>query len=64
MTKQQQRKEDNLIKTLEEYATSLEEVYDVVYDLIDKKCWKTDVSFVMSKHKEKLKRLEIKLKTF
>ena len=60
----QQKKEDNIIKTLEEYSTSLDEVYDIIYDLIDKKCWKTDVSFVMSKHKEKLKRLEIKLKAY
>ena len=60
----QQKKDDNLIRALEDYATSIDKVYDIIYDLIDKKCWKKDVSFVMSKHKEKLRRLEIRLKTY
>lgn len=59
-----ERKEENLIKALEDYVASIDEVCDTIYNLIDKKCYKTDVSYVMSKHKTRLKRLEMKLKLF
>lgn len=59
-----ERKEENLIKALEDYVATTDEVCDIIYNLIDKKCYKTDVSYVMSKHKARLKRLEAKLKLF
>lgn len=60
----QEKREESLIRTLEDYASSINDVYDKVYELIDKKCRKTDVSYVMSRHKQKLKKLETKLKQF
>ena len=63
MTKEE-RKKENLILAVEEYNNSIDDVVDSVYKLIDKECWKTDVSSAMSKHKQKLKRLENLLKTY
>ena len=61
---EKERKENNLIEALENYIQSIDEVRDIIYELIDKKCRKTDVSCIMSKHKAKLKRLETNLKIF
>ena len=63
MTKEE-RKTENLIKAIEEYSNSTDKVVDIIYKLIDKDCRKTDVSLEMSKHKQKLKRLENLLKTY
>ena len=63
MTKEE-RKTENLVKALEEYNNTTDKVVDIIYKLIDKECRKTDVSFEMSKHKQKLKRLENLLKTY
>lgn len=63
MTKEK-RKTENLIRAIEEYSNSTDKVVDIIYKLIDKECRKTDVSFEMSKHKQKLKRLENLLKTY
>ena len=59
-----ERKENNLIEALESYIQSIDDVSDIIYKLIDGNCRKTDVSYVMSKHKAKLKRLETNLKIF
>jgi len=59
-----ERKENNTIKALEDYIDSINDVSDIIYSLIDGKCRKTDVSYVMSKHKAKLRRLETNLKVF
>ncbi len=63
MTKEK-RKTESLIRAVEEYSNSTDKVVDIIYELIDKECRKTDVSFEMSKHKQKLKRLENLLKTY
>lgn len=63
MTKEK-RKTENLIRAIEEYSNSTDKVVDIIYELIDKECRKTDVSVEMSKHKQKLKRLENLLKTY
>lgn len=63
MTKKE-RKENNLITALEEYIKTIDDVSDIIYKLIDGECKKTDVSYIMSKHKAKLKRLETNLKIF
>lgn len=59
-----ERKENNLITALEEYIKTIDDVSDIIYKLIDGECKKTDVSYIMSKHKAKLKRLETNLKIF
>lgn len=63
MTKEE-RKTENLTKAVEEYSNSTDKVVDIIYKLIDKECRKTNVSIEMSKHKQKLKRLENLLKTY
>lgn len=59
-----EKKENTLINALEKYTNSTEKVRDIVYDLVDGKCRKTDVSYIISMHKARLKRLEILLKNF
>lgn len=62
--KRDENKKERLIKAVEEYNNSIDSVIDYTYKLIDGNCHKTDVSFVMSRHKEKLKKLESLLKTY
>lgn len=52
------KKETKLTNALEEYNNSSIEVIDVIYELIDGNKDKSSVSIVMTKHKEKLRKLE------
>lgn len=56
------RIEIKLVKALEEYNNSSTNAIDAIYDLIDGKKRKSSISTIMTKHKEKLKKIEKYLK--
>jgi len=59
-----ERKKQNLESALYDYINTVEETEDIVIKLIDNQCTKHDIISTMSKHREKLKRLEMLIKKY
>ena len=57
-----EKRENRLIKILEQYNDSTNTITDAIYELIDYKRDKVGLCEIMEKHKSLLKRLEIILK--
>lgn len=60
----QERKKKTLESALYDYMNTIEETEDIVIKLIDGECTKHDIISTMSKHRAKLKRLEMLIKKY
>ena len=59
-----ERKKQTIEKALYDYLNYTERVEDIVTSLIDGECTKHDIIYTFSKHKDKLKKLEMLIKKF